>query len=409
MKRLAFLTLAGLFTAACQSDRIASPSNSNVATVDDALAASRDGREGFRLPPPWEPGLRVQTYNLYLGTNLSPLLQAGTPEEFLIAAVRAYAELQQTDFPARAGVIADQIAQVRPDLLGLEEVALWSVSAPYDPTLGLPSAPFVVQYDFLQLVLDALQARGLHYVAASADTTSDVAAPVATAFDASGNPTAYALVRFQDREAVLVRRGVHFRDPTHGVYQTYLPLKLLGTQTGIYNGWSSVRATVDGRTFRFVATHLNAEYAPVNNGQAQELMGLLQNETDPVILAGDFNTGPGVTPDFAPTYDVLIGGGFTDLWPVAHPHDRGLTNGPADGVGALDANGVLVPYPKLDFNTRVDLVLLRERFGRVRDVDAAIFGNRRDDRTAAGLWPSDHATVGMVFDLPRGIAYHEHR
>ena len=80
MKRLAFLTLAGLFTAACQSDRIASPSNSNVATVDDALAASRDGREGFRLPPPWEPGLRVQTYNLYLGTNLSPLLQAVTAE-----------------------------------------------------------------------------------------------------------------------------------------------------------------------------------------------------------------------------------------------------------------------------------------------------------------------------------------
>ena len=407
MKRLALLALAGLL-AGCQSDRIASPTDSAVASTPDALAASRDWRDGYRLPPPWEPGLRVQTYNLYLGTNLTPLLTAGNQQEFLIAATRAYGELQQTDFPARAGVIADQIAKVRPDVVGLEEVAIWSVSAPYDPTPpGLPGAPFVVQYDFLQLVLDALRARGLHYVAASADTTTDVAAPAATAFDAEGNPTAFALVRFQDREAGLVRRGVRFRDPKHGTYQTFLPLDLLGTQAGIYNGWSSVRATVDGRTFRFVATHLNAENGQVNNGQAQELVLLLQNETDPVILAGDFNTGPGVTPDFAPTYDVLIGGGFTDLWPVAHPHDPGLTNGPADGVGALDANGVLTPYPTLDFTTRVDLVLLRNRFGRVHNVHAAIFGNQPGDRTATGLWPSDHASVGLVFDLPEHFAHHD--
>lgn len=395
MKRLAFLAVAALVAAACQNDRLAGPSGATALTTGDPLAASR-----MPLPLPEAAGLRVMNYNLYLGTNFTPLFEAQSQEEFLLAAARAYAELQQTNFPARAVKIADQIAKVRPDLLGLEEVALWSVSAPYDPTPpGQPTAPFVVQYDFLQLVLRALKARGLNYVAAAVDSTSDVAAPVPTQFDKSGNPTAFALVRFQDRDAVLVRAGVRFSSPAHGTYQTYLPLDLQGVQTGIYNGWSSVRAKVDGRTFRFVATHLNAEYAPVNGGQAQELMGVLQHETDPVVLVGDFNTGPGVTPDFAPTYGLMISAGFTDLWPLRRPADAGFTNGPNDGVGYLDASGVLIPWPTLDLETRVDLVLVKDALGAPRPVHAALFGIQQSDRTASGLWPSDHAAVGMVFEL----------
>ena len=404
---LAVATLAAgaLVAVACQSDRLVSPAADTTTAVGNDLQAFQDGN-GIEPFAPYAAGLRVMTYNVYLGTDLEPLLGATDEQGFLTAAVRAYAELQQTDFPSRAGKIADQIAKVRPDVVGLEEAAIWSVSAPYDPTPpGQPSAPFVVQYDFLKLVLRALKARGLDYVAAAADTTSDVAAPVATAFGSDGTPTAYALVRFQDRDAVLVRKGVRFSDAQHGVYQTYLPLTMLEQETGIYNGWSSVRATVDGRAFRFVATHLNAEYGPVNNGQAQELMGLLQAETAPVVLVGDFNSGPGVTSDFVDTYGIVTGAGFTDLWPVARPHDPGLTNGPADGVGRLNKAGVLVPYPKLHFTTRVDLVLVRDALGVPHRVEAAIFGDQKSDRTAAGLWPSDHAAVGMVFELPAPLAH----
>ena len=396
MKRIVLVVLAGLLGAGCQSDKLARPTD---ADSDGLLASS-----AYTLPAPNAHGLRVMAYNVYLGTNLTPLLEAETPADFVAAAVGAYAELQQTDFPSRAGKIAAQIAKVHPDVLGLEELAIWSVSAPY-VLGGPPTAPFVIQYDFLQLVLDALQARGLHYVAAAVDTTTDVAAPVATAFDGSGNPIAFALVRFQDRDAVLVRAGVSFTDPQHGVYQTYLPLNLLGNETGIYNGWSSVRATVNGQTFRLVATHLNAEYGPVNNGQAQELLGVLQDETDPVIAVGDFNTGPGVTADFSGTYDLFTGAGFTDLWPVVHSQDPGLTNGPNDGVGYLGQDLVLVPWPSLDFTTRVDLVLFRGNSGRPTGLHADRFGFQPSDRTASGLWPSDHAAVGMVFELPMHVAH----
>ena len=397
MKRLASLALIGLVAAACQSDRIASPTSAGVATASDALAASRDGRDGYRLPPPNADGLRVMTYNLYLGTDLSPILQAASEPDYLIAAVRAYAELQQTDFPARAGRIAEEIGDVRPDLVGLQEVALWSVSAPYDPTQP-PLAPFVVRYDFLQLVLDSLKAHHLHYTAASSVATSDVAAPVPTAFDATGVPTAFALVRFQDHDVILARSGVRYRDPQHGVYTAYIPLSLLGNSAALKRGWCSVQATVDGRTFRFFDSHLEAESPDVNLAQATELVGLLEHVRDPVIWVGDFNSdadGDGAS------YDLATGAGFTDLWPLAHPRDPGLTNGSADGVGALDASGALVPYPALVFDKRIDLVLVRDRDRRSHDVHAAIFGDQPGDRTAAGLWPSDHAAVGMVFELPK--------
>jgi endonuclease/exonuclease/phosphatase family metal-dependent hydrolase len=390
VKQIAFLAVALLATA-CQSDRLAAPTNPNSPSSADAVLASRDGHEDYRLPAPNASGLRIMTYNVYLGTDLGPILGAGSEQDFLVAAVGAYAELQQTNFPARAVKIAEQVAEVQPDILGLDEVALWSVSSPM-------GAPFVTQYDFLKLVVNALKARHLNYVVASADTTSDVSAPVPTAFDDQGNPTAFDLVRFQDRDAILVRAGVRFRDAEHGRYATYIPLDLLGTQTGLYRGWCSIEATVDGETFRFVNSHLEAESPDVNLAQANELVTLLQKEHDPVIWAGDFNSDANTD---APSYALITGAGFTDLWPLAHPRDPGLTNGAADGVGALNANGILVPYPSLVFNARIDLVLLRDRYGKPHDVHAALFGNQPNDRTAAGLWPSDHAAVGMVFDLPK--------
>jgi endonuclease/exonuclease/phosphatase family metal-dependent hydrolase len=397
VKRFALFALAGLLVAGCQSDRLVSPSNADSASANDLIMARRHGREGYRLPPPGAPGLRVMTYNVYLGTDLSPILGAGSQAEFLVAAFRAYAELQQSDFPARAGRIAEEIADVRPDVVGLQEVALWSVSAPYDPTQP-PLVPFAVQYDFLQLVLDSLRTHHLYYRAASVDTTSDVAAPAPTAFDAQGNPTAFALVRFEDHDVILVRAGVRFRDPQHGKFAAYIPLNLLGTGGALYRGWCSIEATVDGQWFRFVNTHLEAEDAQVNYLQAQELVGLLEKVRDPVIWVGDFNSDANTA---APSYALITGAGFTDLWPLAHPGDPGLTNGPNDGVGALDPSGVLVPYPSLTFDKRIDLVLLRDHRRTPREVDAAIFGTEADERTAAGLWPSDHAAVGMVFELPR--------
>jgi endonuclease/exonuclease/phosphatase family metal-dependent hydrolase len=396
VKRLAFLGIAALFAAACQSDRLVNP---NDAPSGAALQAGRVGARS-QLPAPGGPGVRIMTYNVYLGTDLGPLMAAQSQAEYFMAAFGAYTELQQTDFSSRAEKIADQIATAQPDAVGLQEVALWSVSEPYDPTQP-PLAPFAVKYDFLQLVLDALQARGLTYVPASVVWTSDVMAPAPTEFDAEFNPTAFALVRFQDRDAILVRKGVNFREARSAKYKAYLPLDLLGTQTGLYRGWCSVKLTVQGKTFTLVNSHLEAENADVNYLQALELLGTLNPGHEPVVWVGDFNSDANSE---APSYAAAIGAGFVDLWPLAHPSDPGLTNGPNDGVGALDASFALVPYPTLVFDKRIDLVLLKDWFGAPHDVYAEILGNQPGDRTATGLYPSDHAAVAAVFDFPTNMA-----
>ncbi len=387
MKRsasLAWTVLAALLTAACVGDRMVGPAATDAAVVGLGSIATRAGH--YNLPAPASDGIRVMGYNVYLGTNLGPLLTAQSPQEFLAAAYQAYAELQATDVPARAGKIADQIAAVQPDAIGLDEVGLWSVSEPYDPTQP-PLVPFVVKYDFLELVLDSLAARGLASVPATADTTSDVAAPVPTAFDASGNPTAFALVRFQDRDAILVRAGVAFADPRHGKFSVFIPLDVMGIETGLYRGWCSVAVTVGGRAFRFVNAHPEAENGMVNYAQVAELVGILQQATEPIVWVGDFNTGPGSAADFQAGYALLLQAGFTDLWLEAHPRDPGLTNGSTDGV-LVDS---------LVFDKRIDLVMVRDPNGPPEAAHASLFGDLPADRTASGLWPSDHAALGAVF------------
>jgi endonuclease/exonuclease/phosphatase family metal-dependent hydrolase len=392
VKRLAFFGIAALLAAACQSDRLSNVTGPR-SSSDAALQAGRAGASA-------SGAVRIMTYNLYLGTDLGPLMAAQTQEQFLAAAFGAYAELQQTDFPSRAEKIADQIAAAQPDAVGLQEVALWSVSDPYDPTQP-PLVPFAVKYDFLKLVVDALAARGLTYVPASEVWTSDVMAPAPTAFDQYGAPTAFALVHFQDRDAILVRKGVNAREARSAKYRAYIPLNLLGTQSGLYRGWCSVKLTVNGSTFTLVNSHLEAEDADVNYLQALELLATLKSGHEPVVWVGDFNSDANSA---APSYAAAISAGFTDLWPLAHPGDPGLTNGPNDGVGALDASFTLVPYPSLVFNQRIDLVLVKDWFGAPHDVTAQILGNQPGDRTPAGLYPSDHAAVAATFDIPTNMA-----
>jgi hypothetical protein len=47
---------------------------------------------------------------------------AATPEDFLAAAEAVLAQIAANDFPERAAALAEEIAERRPDLVGLQEV-----------------------------------------------------------------------------------------------------------------------------------------------------------------------------------------------------------------------------------------------------------------------------------------------
>ena len=112
-------------------------------------------------PPPQTRAITVMTRNLYLSADLTPVMGAASPEEIPGAVGEAWNRIVLNDFPARADAIAREIQGTRPDVIGLQEVAKFRIQSPGDFLVGNPQAATAVEYDYLTLLLDALQARGL--------------------------------------------------------------------------------------------------------------------------------------------------------------------------------------------------------------------------------------------------------
>ena len=76
--------------------------------------------------------LTVMTRNIYLGGDINRPIRAAIDRDGrrgVLALGHANRELREvvdrTDFVTRSKLLADEIAAARPDLVGLQEVALW--------------------------------------------------------------------------------------------------------------------------------------------------------------------------------------------------------------------------------------------------------------------------------------------
>src|SRR5437660_12713292 len=78
----------------------------------------------------------VMTYNIYQGTELEHVLAATDLTSFVAGVSTDYANVIATSFPERAQAIAAEIAQNQPDLVALQEVALWRTRVPSNPLLS---------------------------------------------------------------------------------------------------------------------------------------------------------------------------------------------------------------------------------------------------------------------------------
>lgn len=79
------------------------------------------GGRSMRLYTPHRVA-EVMTYNCYLGTDLTAIIQAlqGTdPTALLTAVATAWAQVQASNIPERTASIAQEIAASKPDLVGL--------------------------------------------------------------------------------------------------------------------------------------------------------------------------------------------------------------------------------------------------------------------------------------------------
>ena len=311
------------------------------------------------------PLLRVLTQNLYLGASLYPVFLARDRPELLAAVERAVVQLEESDPSGRCAAVAALIDGACPDLVGLQEAAVWRVGDR-------------VMVDLAALVLQALDGR---YQLAGRWSAARAALPP----DLGGRSVELG-------NAVLIRRGLAVTAST-GEYQSRLslPHPLLG-ELHLRRGWVAVDGELEGRPFRVVDTHLEATEpvlpaaVAVQLAQAAELAAG-PAAVAPVIVVGDLNSDDaalGVNP--TESRNNLVRAGFTDAWTALRPGERGLTWRLDDEITREDAA----------LGARLDLVLTR---GAVRAIEIERLGQDPSARTPSGRWPSDHLGLAATLDL----------
>src|SRR5215471_4637673 len=122
-----------------RSDKASESPMSNVTTAKTSRAAIRQCRlpkvaaffalalsslAGAPASADDDHTLRVMNQNLYVGTMFKEFAAAKTPSDFISAATLTYQNILATKPAERAAVIADEIATLRPDLVGLEQAAI---------------------------------------------------------------------------------------------------------------------------------------------------------------------------------------------------------------------------------------------------------------------------------------------
>jgi endonuclease/exonuclease/phosphatase family metal-dependent hydrolase len=316
--------------------------------------------------------VKVMTRNIFLGGDILKPVGAQNQQEFEQKATELWQEVQGTNFPRRAPLLAKEIDQHSPDLIGLQEVALWRRS-PNGVKDGQATPSTQVVYDFLKLLQRQLRRRGQIYRVVESQREADIEASTSLGYD----------VRLTMRDVILAKKGVRTSRPRSGNFNARLTVPTVGGTYNVLRGWTSTEVNVDGNRFKFVNTHLEAFGHPIRTAQAQELIASRgpARSKRPVILVGDLNSDDAYTDDQRDAYVALTGFGFKD---------RGTTR------NSCCYNDLFKGLPKFDH--KIDHILTKPG---LRRVDQDVTGNDPRNRAANGLYPSDHGGAVSVLRFPR--------
>jgi endonuclease/exonuclease/phosphatase family metal-dependent hydrolase len=356
-------------------------------------ARERDGRSSDTI--------KVMTQNLYIGADLLRVVNAGGLEDIPVAVAETLQIIQQTNFPERAKAIAEEIKRLKPDVIGLQEVTLLRTQFPGDFLSGNPIAAEDVMYDYLDILLAALRKQGLHYQVAAIVQNADVEVPAFAGVDENGIPL-FMDVRLTDHDVILARKSIKTKNPLAQNYQINLQIPIDSFVIEFTRGYTAIDAKVRGQWYRVANTHLELPGPPpvslVQAMQTQELIGVLSQSDLPVVLMGDFNSTPKDAIDpitGEPPYMQLVESNFADIW--LHRFGK-----PSAGYTCCQEE--LLGNTTSLLNMRIDHIFMRSIDGDPTVLDNALIlantvGDKPTDKTASGLWPSDHAGVWARIQL----------
>jgi endonuclease/exonuclease/phosphatase family metal-dependent hydrolase len=311
--------------------------------------------------------------------------------------------VDRTNYPVRSRLLAAEIAETAPDLVGLQEVALWR-SGPFQPNqVAVPNAT-TVDYDFLEILLDDLAELGAEYEAVRIGTRADVESPSFTGSPFNGTIGGTVRdVRLTMRDVILMKVDDGLSETAEGgaTYAHNLSVTIAGATLNFTRGYDWVDVRAGATSFRFVNTHLEAFSSDLALAQASEMLQATTAAGRSTVIVCDCNSDPlnnstkpfDHVPHKAP-YDLIVGAGdFTDEWLQWAPASQGWTSGLSETVDDPTAAG---------FDHRIDMVFGRTASGGALSVDRGqVTGDEVGDRDpVTGLWPSDHA--GVVLRL-RGL------
>jgi endonuclease/exonuclease/phosphatase family metal-dependent hydrolase len=365
--------------------------------------------------------IEVMTQNQYFGADLMPLGTATTRAEFNAALVAILQQIAASNFPDRAQRQAAQIARQRPHLVGLQEVWLLECDdASASDGQGCEDPSIVGAFNAqLDETLRALDALGAHYVEVARVTNLDL--PVLPFFLGAS-----ASLAVTDRDVILARSDVDAAPLTTSLcpgfesdegcnYQVVLQVPTPVGDVDFERGFVTVDATVHGKDYRFVNTHLEVRQPDPTNpasrffqsAQAAELIGTLAATTPAdrsLIVVGDINSAPEDQPipgplplpppfnaGLVPPYQQFAAAGYTDAWEAMPGNRPGLTC--CQDADLSNRRSLLYE--------RIDMIFSWDEPARVV---ARLVGDKVSDKTfppGLGLWPSDHAGVWASLQFQR--------
>ncbi len=325
------------------------------------------------------PTVKVMTRNIYLGGNIFLPIASRSRAEFEQKAGQLWTQVETTNFPRRAKLLAREIKRHKPDLIGLQEVALWR-RGPQGVKDGSATPATQVVYDFKATLLRELKRAGLKYRVGDTQREADIEASIDRGYD----------VRLTISDVILVKRkkGLKIRKRSSANFTTKVSVPTPGGTFTSTRGWTAVDMSLDKRRFRFLNTHLEAALAATRQGQAKELVasGGAARKRGTVVVVGDLNSDRDGLDNGDPIpYKTIAGAGYKDTFDLAKAKARAFS--------CCFNDPLIMEAPPAPFDHRIDHILVKPR---LRASKYRVVGNDPNNR-AGKLWPSDHG--GAVVSL----------